>query len=633
MGRVDREMRYKPIEDYGAIGNLRTIALVGTDGAIDWCCLPHLDSPSVFGAILDENKGGTFRINPDGVHYESRQRYFEHTNVLITEMRTASGAFEIIDCMPVEGDLDGCGYSMARPEILRFIRGIDGQVDAKVIWEPRMNYGRTRPDFKRVTGGVLARGGRGVLSLTGVPGQIEVYETEFGPTLRSRFSVSAGDEFCLVTRWGSNQSRAHLERCRSRINATVDAWRRWIHKPSATGDRDWAGPYKELVVRSELALKLMSQADTGALAAAATTSLPETIGGVRNWDYRYAWIRDAAQIARAFYALGHTDELDYFIEWAEHASFLHGHNQDDVTIMYPLRPDTDLEEEELSHLEGYRGSSPVRIGNKASEQLQLDIYGELVGAVHERFRLEERFDYDVGPFLERVVDRACQRWREPDSSIWEPRNGPDQFVYSKLMVWVALDRALDLNRIGLLHGDAAHWSDIGADIRQWILREGYDEELQSFVQIAGKKHLDAASLLIPIQGFLPANDRRVQNTIDRILEELTVDDLVYRYHAPDGLPGQEGAFVLCTFWLVDALTLSGRLDEAYRIFDNLMDRTNHLGLLAEQIDPSTGAFLGNFPQAYSHVGIINSALYLAEAEGRSCPVGLGQELSNPLSVV
>jgi GH15 family glucan-1,4-alpha-glucosidase len=239
----------------------------------------------------------------------------------------------------------------------------------------------------------------------------------------------------------------------------------------------------------------------------------------------------------------------------------------------------------------------------------------------------------VGPFLERVVDRACQRWREPDSSIWEPRNGPDQFVYSKLMVWVALDRAIDLNRIGLLHGDAAHWADISANIRQWILREGYDEELQSFVQIAGKKHLDAANLLIPIQGFLPAQDRRVQNTIDRVLEELTVDDLVYRYHAPDGLPGREGAFVLCTFWLVDALTLSGRLDEAYRIFDNLMGRTNHLGLLSEQIDPSTGAFLGNFPQAYSHVGIINSALYLAEAEGRSCPVGLGHELSNPLSVV
>lgn len=637
MARSLRQMRYKPIEEYAAIGNLRTVALVGRDGAIDWCCLPYLDSPSVFGALLDADRGGTFRVHPRSEHFQSHQRYLEHSNVVLTEMRTDQGAFQVIDCMPVEGDLNGCGYSTARPEILRFIRGIDGEVDAEVVWAPRLDYGRVKPEFRRVSHGLLARGGQQVLTLSGLPGAMDVSNGPHGPTLRSRFTVRGGDEFCLATRWGTNQVHTDLERCRSRINATLDAWRRWVHKPSATGTRQWAGQYRETVIRSELALKLMSQADTGALAAAATTSLPETIGGVRNWDYRYAWIRDAAQIARAFYALGHRDELDFFIEWAEHASFLHGHRQDEVTIMYPLRPDTDLVETELSHLEGYRRSRPVRIGNKASEQLQLDIYGELVGAVHERFRLEERFDRDIGPFLSRIVDQACERWRQPDSSIWEPRNGPDQFVYSKLMVWVALQRALDLHGIGLLQGPARRWRRTQTEIGEWLLERGFSERRQAFVQIAGQDYLDAANLLIPIQGFLPVNDPRVQSTIDAIIDELTVNNLVYRYLAPDGLPGEEGAFVLCTFWLIDALTVSGRLDEAHDIFDSLMDRTNHVGLLAEQIDPRTGAFLGNFPQAYSHVGVVNSALYLAEAEGRPRPVGLQNrglgELSSPLPVV
>ena len=619
-----RRQRYKPIEDYAAIGNLRTIALVGLDGSIDWCCFPYLDSPSVFGALLDTEKGGRFRIAPARADFESNQSYFRHTNVLRTEMRTGRGTFELIDCMPVHGDLNGCGYSTARPEIHRFIRGTAGEVTVELVWEPRFDYARADAKFKRIKGGVLARSGTQILSIAGIPGDVHVRKTPHGPSLRARFTVSAGDEFCIITRWRTNNIRTDLERCRGEINDTISAWRAWVHKPSATGSRDWAGPYRDLVVRSELALKLMSQADTGALAAAATTSLPETIGGVRNWDYRYAWIRDAAQIARSFFALGHIDELDYFIEWAEHASFLHGRRLDDVSIMYPLRSDTGMAEIELHHLEGYKKSQPVRIGNKASEQLQLDIYGELLGAVHERLRLEERFDRDVGPFLQKITDRACNSWRQPDFSIWEPRNGPQQFVYSKMMVWVALERALDLNRLGLVGGDTSRWNRTKKQVRQWVLDCGYDDQIESFVQIAGKPYLDAANLLIPIYGFLPPDDPRVQNTIDRTMEQLTTNDLVYRYHAPDGLPGREGAFVLCTFWLIDALTLSGRLDEAYRIFDGLADRANHVGLLSEQIDPSSGEFLGNFPQAYSHVGIINSALYLAKAEGRECPAGLGE---------
>ena len=621
MTSQDRQQPYLPIEDYAAIGNLRTVALVGLDGAIDWCCMPYLDSPSVFAALLDHKRGGTFQIAPAQDRFHSEQNYFKHSNVLCTTMRTDRGAFELIDCMPIRGDLDGCGYSQARPEIFRFLRGTAGKVDVLLTWAPRFNYARGDVALRRVSGGILARSNGKLLTLGGVPGDISVSDGPHGPTLEARFTIEAGDELCITTRFQTTNTNARIERCRRAINTTIDAWRRWVHKPSATGDRRWAGPYRDEVLRSELALKLMSQGDTGALAAAATTSLPETLGGVRNWDYRYAWIRDAAQIARAFYALGHTEELDYFIEWAEHASFLYGKRLDDLAIMYPLRPDTSLFETELDHFEGYRQSSPVRIGNLASEQLQLDIYGELIGAIHQRYCLEQHFDPSLEHFLRRLLDRACDHWQQPDSSIWEPRNGPDQFTYSKLMVWVALQRGLDLHHRGLLSGDVDHWTTTRDNITQWLLQQGYSQERQSFVQIAGEDHLDAANLLIPIYGFLPPDDPRVQNTIDRTLEELTTNDLVYRYHAPDGLPGQEGAFVLCTFWLVDALATSGRLDEAYRIYDGLIERTNHVGLLAEQIDPTTGQFLGNFPQAYSHVGIINSALYLARAEGRPCPVG------------
>ncbi len=622
MTEQSRQRRYAPIEDYAAIGNLRTVALVGLHGGIDWCCFPYLDSPSVFGRLLDADQGGTFQIAPSRRDYDAQQRYFEHTNVLCTTMSTGRGSFDIVDCMPVTGDLEGCGYSKSRPEIHRFIRGTAGCVDVELLWEPRFDYGRGDVEFKRTHGGVVARCGTQILSIGGIPGDVDVESTPQGPRLRARFSVDSGDEYAIITRWRSNHVRSEIDRCRRTINKTIDAWRRWVHNSANHSSRDWAGPYRDLVVRSELALKLMAQADSGALAAAATTSLPETMGGERNWDYRYAWIRDAAQIARSFFALGHTAELDAFIEWAEQAPFLNGHGHDrGLSIMYPLHPDTGMAEIELSHLEGYRGSQPVRVGNEASQQLQLDIYGELLGAVYERVRLEERFDGAVGPFLETVANRACEQWRQPDFSIWEPRNGPCQFVYSKLMVWVALQRAIALHDAGFIGGDRKRWAATRDRVRNWVLDRGYNEDIGAFVQIAGGSDLDAANLLIPAYGLLPADDPRVQNTIDRTLEELTVDDLVYRYHADDGLQGQEGAFVLCTYWLVDALTQSGRLDEAYRIFDSLADRTNHVGLLSEQIDPHSGCFLGNFPQAYSHVGLINAALNLADAEGNAPSIG------------
>jgi GH15 family glucan-1,4-alpha-glucosidase len=393
-----------------------------------------------------------------------------------------------------------------------------------------------------------------------------------------------------------------------------------VHKEEATGDRSWAGRQSERVIRSELALKLLTHAETGAFAAAATTSLPEVIGGVRNWDYRLTWIRDAALTAQALFALGHEADAIAFIEWAERAAEQKGQMDGGLQVLYTIHGEPGLTEMELPNLEGYRGSAPVRVGNGAADQLQLDIYGELISAAYELVRMGGELSPDVREFLPQVADQACSAWRRADHSIWEPRNGPFNFVYSKVMVWMALDRAIKLVGNGTMVGDMERWKQTCDSIRDEVLDRGYDIEQGAFVQSYERNVLDAASLLFPLMEFLPFSDPRVQSTIDRTLESLTENGLVYRYRADDGVAGEEGAFVLCTFWLVDALALSDRLDEAYEIYEGVLARGNHVGLYSEQIDPGSGAFLGNFPQAFSHLGLINSTLYLAYKEGRETPV-------------
>jgi GH15 family glucan-1,4-alpha-glucosidase len=361
-------------------------------------------------------------------------------------------------------------------------------------------------------------------------------------------------------------------------------------------------------VRSGLALKLLTHAHTGALAAAATTSLPEEIGGLRNWDYRYTWIRDAAFTVQALLALRHRAEALGFLEWV-------GKVQEPLQVMYGLHGETELPEIELTHLAGYRGSRPVRIGNGAAKQQQLDIYGELMGAAYELLRWGARIDAKVWRLLREIVDLAIAKWKEPDYSIWEVRGGPRQFVYSKLMVWVALDRAIQLAKRFRLNGPVATWRRVRDEVRQAVLTEGYDAQVGAFVQSFGSKALDVANLLIPIMGFLPFDDPRVQGTIDRTLERLIDNGLVYRYLTDDGLPGGEGAFGLATFWLVDVLALSGRIDEAQQFMEGMARRANHLGLFSEEFDPKTGEFLGNFPQAFTHTGFVNAAVYLSHAQG------------------
>ncbi len=603
---------YLPIESYGAIGNLRTVALVGLNGSIDWCCFPELDRPSVFGALLDDARGGRFRISPIS-KYSSEQSYVRRTNVLRTTFEAEGGRVSVTDFMPLRGTIIGAGAPPTAPEIYRIIDGEEGEVHLQVEWSPRFDYARAPTRVRRTAGGFLASSGVERLTLGGLPPNAELMEAP-PAVIRACFKVRKGDKITLRTRYGDPDANVDPERCDRALEHTIAAWREWVHECDSTDSCAFRGKWHEQIIRSGLALKLLTHPDTGAIAAAATTSLPEEIGGVRNWDYRFSWIRDSGFAAQALLSLGHRDEALDFLNWVERVSQAAGEDWR-LQIMYGLHGESDLTEIILPHLEGYRGSRPVRIGNGAADQRQLDIYGELLGAAYEYVRIGGTLDPGLAGFLSTITTRACSAWTEPDAGIWEVRGGPRHFVYSKLMVWVALDRAIRMSERFGLPGDVALWQKNRERVREEILEHGYDREIDSFVQSFGSKHLDASNLLIPVVGFLPFDDPRVQATIDRTLEQLTENGLVYRYHADDGIPGGEGAFGLTTFWMIDALALSGRREEAMEMFEGIAGRANHLGLYSEEFDPATGAFLGNFPQAFTHIGFLNSALYLARAEG------------------
>jgi GH15 family glucan-1,4-alpha-glucosidase len=607
-----------PIEGYGAIGDLRSVALVGRDGAIDWCCLPGLECASVFAALLDPERGGRFAVEAvDGE--ATTQRYIEDTNVLETVFEGDGGVLVVTDFMPLAGSLEGCGGSRAQEAIYRLLTVEEGSMEVNVEWSPRLEYGVEPTTIHLEEDAWVARCGSDLLSLTGLPGGADLVEDRVGPVLQARFTVEAGAPVLLVTRWGSTDP-ASPEEGRERLDETIESWRAWVHKEEATSTRAWAGEWGAAVIRSELALKLLTNAETGAIAAAATTSLPEEIGGVRNWDYRLSWIRDAALVAQSLLALGHRADAEAFIHWVEHVAATEGEAEWGLRIVYGLRSHQEMEERELVNLAGYRKSAPVRIGNEAEGQLQLDVYGELLAAAEEFFRLGGDLEPEVIEFLPKVADMACEAWREPDYGIWEMRNGPFHLVHSKVMVWVALDMAIRLARKGAIEGDVDRWTKSRDAVREEILEKGYDEELGAFGQSYERPVLDAANLRMSLFGFLPVDDPRVQSTIDRTLEGLTENGLVYRYRSDDGIAGGEGTFGVCAFWLVDVLALAGRVDEAREFLEGLVARRNHVGLYSEEIDAHTGEFLGNFPQAYMHVALINSTLYLASAEGRELPI-------------
>ncbi|MFC6764544.1 glycoside hydrolase family 15 protein [Natrinema soli] len=602
-------MQYKQLTEYGAIGDGNTVALVGRDGSIDWCPFPHVESPSVFAAILDADRGGRFVVHPTQ-SFESVQRYRDRTAVLETTFQTADGSATVTDFMPVT---EATRSADRQPAIYRKLDCDNGPLEFEVAFEPRFDYARDVPAVEPAADGVVAIGAdeQAVLS-SDMPLEPSTDSHEASATV----TLEAGETRWLVLGYGE---AIPLEPSRhgETFEGVVDYWRAWSHDCDGTAC-PIGGPWHDLAVRSSLVLKLLIHRETGAVCAAPTTSLPENLGGVRNWDYRFNWIRDAAFTVQAMAELDHLDEArSYFQLCLDHCR---DHDPAEIPPVYGLHGGDDLEECILDHLEGYRGSAPVRVGNAARQQRQLDVYGELILAIYESVRYGEAVTTDDWAVICDLIDYVCEGWDQPGASIWEPRDDPQQYVYSKVMCWAALDRGIKLAEAA---GDDVsapleRWRTCREDVRDAILERGYSERVDSFVQAFGDETLDAANLLIPVVGFLPPDDARVQGTIDATINRLATDDgLVRRYEGDDGLPGEASPFVVCSFWLVMALALAGRNDEATDRFESVLEYASPLGLFAEAIDPETGEQRGNFPQAYSHIGLINSVLYLADADGSS----------------
>ncbi|MGH7556431.1 MAG: glycoside hydrolase family 15 protein [Gemmatimonadota bacterium] len=602
---------YKPLSAYGAIGSMCTAALVGSDGSVDWLCLPELDSPSVFAALLDAHKGGRWRIGPLS-DKPGTQRYLERTNVLETTFVEPTGTVGVIDFMPFWE-----GIPKSYPQTLvRIVEGHIGEVPFEHEFAPRFDYARGPTRLAPAAGGLIATGPDITVRLWS-PEPMEIDEDR----AVGRWMVRPGDRLVFVLRCpepGHEAGRLDEINAFDAFNQTVEYWRDWVHDCNPDLCPFGGGPWHDMVLRSELVLKLLEHHETGGIAAALTTSLPEEIGGERNWDYRYAWIRDASFTVHALYHLGHHGMLHDFIGWIQDSA-LHGNPVGELRVLYTLDGETPPEEHILEHLEGYRGSRPVRVGNKAAEQQQLDIYGEILDAAYQVWRYDvETPDDELSRFLAKLADHVCDIWHNPDNGIWEVRTEPRHFVYSKVMCWVALDRAVRLAEEDEhpLAGNVERWKKERQAVRDSILENGVDSERGIFVQSYGSRELDASLLLIPILGFLPIEDPRVERTIEAIENELVVGDLVIRYLSEDGLLGIEGGFAWCTFWLIDCMAMQGRHAEAEELFRNMLSRANPVGLMSEEIHLETGQLLGNFPQAFTHLGVINSALFLNSMKGR-----------------
>jgi GH15 family glucan-1,4-alpha-glucosidase len=599
------------IQDYGLIGDCRSAALVSRDGSIDWLCLPRFDSPSVFGALLDADRGGRFRIRPPGPVRVER-RYLPDTNILETTFIGAEGACVLRDLMPVRSEEAKRHVLTPEHQVLREIEGLEGEIDVEVLYEPRPDYARSRPALvDKGACGLWCLAGRGQLVLLS---ELPLRLGAGGASASGVRCIRAGDRFYLSLTYEEDAPATLPPLGRvaaAQVAETADWWRAWA------GGTTYAGPYREAVVRSALTLKLLTYAPSGAVVAAPTTSLPEKIGGPRNWDYRYCWLRDASFTIRALLALGFDREAEAFLGWMLHATRL---SWPELQVLYNVYGETRLPERELGHLQGHAGSQPVRIGNDAHHQLQLDVYGEVIDAAARFVPRSGRFDRDTARFLAKLGETVCKRWREPDDGIWEGRSGRYHHTHSKVLCWVALDRLLTMHADGRLPlGKAVrHFRTERDALAATIEAEGYNHDIGSYTRTLNGDELDASLLLLPLYGYVEAERPRMRSTLARILEKLGSDGLVYRYDAstPDGLPPGEGAFGICSFWAVECMALAGDLAGATTAFERLLACQNDLGLLAEEMDPETGEPLGNFPQAFTHIGLINAALTLARYEGR-----------------
>ena len=598
---------YPPIGDYAAIGDGRTVALISRLGSIDWLCLPHFSGPSVFAALLDRHRGGRFVLRPTAPFRVARC-YAGETNILETQFATDSGSVIVTDCMtlrPVERYRDEL---RPRAEILRLVRCLEGEVELQIICEPR-------PDFDRAKGRFEDRGALGwafswadhVIFLRSEKPLRRVGRESVGGTVK----IAAGESICFSFAY-TRRDIAVVPTLGADAVERVEETRRWWQGWSTACAA--GGPYRDSILRSALVLKLLNYNLSGAVVAAATTSLPEVAGGVRNWDYRFCWLRDAALTFQAFVDIGYTSEAAFFIDWLLHATRL---TWPRLEVVYDVFGETRLREIELGHFEGYRGARPVRIGNAAHEQLQLDVYGSVIQAVCEFVERGGELDAGEGRCLAGFGRQVCELWREPDDGIWEPRGPRKHHTHSKIMCWVALDRLLKLAAMGKLHVPVALFQRERAAIEAAVESHGFNRELNAYVAEFDGTTPDASLLLAARCGYRQADDPRMVGTYDFIQDRLGADGLLYRYvPASDGLPGAEAAFGIASFWAVEYLALAGRVAEARERFEDLLRHANDLGIYAEEIDPVSGAALGNFPQAFTHVGLIAAALAINRAETR-----------------
>ena len=602
-------MEFPPLSAYGAIGNGERIALVDRTGSIDWCCFPHLESASVFARILDLERGGHFAIRPTGA-YDAEHRYVERTNVLETVFETDGGRAVLTDVMPVIADVEGGDRLGERYQesIYRKLTCEEGTVEFGMSFAPRFDYARASTAVRAADDGVVAVGGDERLHLHG---NVE-YRIEGDGEATATGLLSAGETRWFCAQYGHDRPRTPDE-CERLLEGTIEYWREWIDQCAGPASGLFDGPWADAVARSALTLKLLIHRETGAIPAAATTSIPEEIGDDRNWDYRYNWLRDAKFTVQALYNIGQKNEAHEYFDW-----FLDIVHEDPAEIRpaYDLHGGAVPDERVLDHLSGYRGSTPVRIGNAATDQRQLDIYGTIVQGIYETVNHDRELSEEGWIDIRDIVSYVAEVWREPDAGIWEFRGEPRHYVHSKLLCWVALDRGIELADEYGFDAPLERWTAERRELRSTLLDSGYSESAGSFVQyFESETAIDATALLIPIYGFLSPDDGRVQATIDSVLERLATDDgLVYRFRGADVGREESSGFLLCSFWLVDALVLSGRFEEAEDIFTSVLERTTPLGLLSEKVDPVTGTRLGNFPQAFSHIGLINSAIYLQKAK-------------------
>ncbi|MEU7136955.1 glycoside hydrolase family 15 protein [Streptomyces sp. NPDC046261] len=586
------------IEDYALIGDLQTAALVGRNGSVDWLCLPRFDSPACFAALLGDEDNGHWRLAPTGARECTGRAYLEDSLVLESVWETDSGTVKVTDFMP---------HRDRAPDLVRIVEGVSGRVEMQSVLRLRFDYGHVVPWIRRTDGHRVAVAGPDSAWLRSEP-PVPTYGRDF--STRSEFTVTAGQQVAFVLTWHpSHEPRPRLVDPHTSLRHTLEDWREWAGRCS------YRGPYRGAVLRSLITLKALTYAPTGGIVAAPTTSLPEEIGGVRNWDYRYCWLRDSTLTLNALLSVGYEDEAAAWRDWLLRAV---AGDPADLQIMYGVAGERRLPETDVPWLAGYERSFPVRIGNNAATQFQLDIYGEVIDSLHVARGDEVGVKPHAWNIQRCFLEFLQTHWREPDEGLWEIRGPRRHFVHSKVMAWVAADRAVRaLEADPELDGDLDGWRAMREEVHREVCERGFDTERGTFTQFYGSRELDAAALLIPRVGFLPPDDPRVTGTVDAVRRELAHDGLLRRYSSEfspggpvDGVPGGEGAFLVCSFWLADALHMTGRTKEAHELFERLLDLRNDVGLLSEEYDAGAGRQLGNFPQAFSHIGLVGTALLL-----------------------